>query len=466
MKKSIVMMAVVVVLACACDVRAWSDGFETYPDGLLTAAPWNEGNPADGVGQVVTTGAGMCGKAMVGNSLGHVWRAADPTANVLTARLYSEPVDFSRYYVGFYTEPIRDGAWAGSDAVIIYMAWHTDGGWLCLESYDAEGGTIVSSDAACTGQAIGLLPNTWYDVRLTLNGDDTASGEYKLTTSDTWLPIGDGSVDILDVANFAPNFVDIAGQSSGRIDDIVNGPPTPGPGYVDSFITEDTTLYFHQSTPLLDANMGAYTANDGDVHAVVGYDGRIASSLDQVRPIMKADDIVADIGCDGMGAIGSAKLHLFRVADEIGSRTLTAYRVTTGGWVEGDKVWEPQDGSTSWNSVRHNELLWTTAGGDYDPTPLGTFTTTDGDPTHTEYTVDITGAVRYWRANPAENYGVLLIQTLTINDATRWFAASEDTIDGGIYVPFIRVVPLPSCAVLLVCGLVGILLPCAWRKRK
>ena len=230
MKKSIVMMAVVVVLACACDVRAWSEDFEAYPNGLLTAAPWDEGNPAVGGGQVVTSGAGYTGKGLVGSGLGNIWRAADtdPTANVLTARLYSADANFSRYYFGFHTEAITDGAgFPGSDAVVIYMMWHTDGGWLSFESSDFTAGVFQANDTEWTGQSIGLPSNTWFDVRMTLNGDDTVSGEYKLTTSDTWIPIGDGSVNILDPAEFAPNFVGVAGQESGRVDDIVNGPPTP-----------------------------------------------------------------------------------------------------------------------------------------------------------------------------------------------------------------------------------------------
>ena len=470
MKKSILMMAAVVVLACVCDVQAWSDGFETYLDGLLTSAPWDEGSP--GGGQVVTDGAGYTGKGLVGSGLGNIWRAADtdPSANVLSARLYSAPQNFSRYYFGFHTEAITDGYnFPGSDAVVIYMMWHTDGGFLSFESYDFDAGVFQGIDTEWTGQSIGLLSNTWYDVRMTLNGDDTVSGEYKLTTSDTWIPIGDGLVDVVDTVNFAPNFVGVAGQELGRIDDLVNGPPTVVPIQVDSAITEDTTLYSHVSLPILDMNMGAYQASDTHTHFVLGYDARSASSLDQARPILKADDILADLSNVGVTAIDSATLHLFRVADETASKTVTAYRVTTGGWVEGTKAWEPEDGSTSWNSVRHNELLWNTPGGDYDPTPLGTLTTTIGDPAHTEYTVEITDAAKHWMNYPAENYGVLLITTFTSDDSTRWFAASEDTIDDSAYVPFVRVIgaaPLPSSVVLLICGLVGVLLPWARRKRK
>ena len=291
MKKSIVMVAVVVVLACVSDARAWVEDFERYPDGELYYRPWNEGDPGAGGGQIVTTGAGYAGKGMVGNGLGHAWRAADPSTNVLTAKLYSDAVAVSRYYVGFHTEPTQASGFPDNDAVIIYMAWHTDGGWLCLESYDYNAGAFVAAEAACTSQSIGLLSNTWYDVRMTLNGDDTASGEYKLTTSGTWLPIGGGSVDILDPANFVPNFVGIAGQNSARIDDIVNGPPIvcndsaaswvePFESYPDGLLTDapwDEGSLAHLGTEQIVVSGAGYTGK-GMVGNGLGHAWRAAAT--------------------------------------------------------------------------------------------------------------------------------------------------------------------------------------------
>lgn len=205
----------------------WIEDFESYPDGLLASAPWDEGTP--GPAQDVISDAGFTGKGLVGNSLSHIWRAADPGANVLTARLYSETgVDFSRYYVGFHTEPTQADGFPNNDSVIIYLSSHSGGAFLSFESYNYDAGVFVAADSTWSGQS-GILEETWYDVRMTVNTDATVSGEYKLTTSDTWIPIGDGVIDIMDPDNFAPNFVGISGQNSGRIDDIgVNGVPEPG----------------------------------------------------------------------------------------------------------------------------------------------------------------------------------------------------------------------------------------------
>ena len=205
---------------------AWVEDFESYADGYLASAPWDEGTP--GPDQGVISDAGFTGKGLVGNGLSHIWCATDPGAYVLTARLYSEPgVDFSRYYVGFHTEPSQASGFPDNDSVIIYLSSHADGAFMSFESYNYDAGVFVSASSEWTGQA-GILDDTWYDVRMTVNTDDTVSGEYKLTTSEDWIPIGDGVVDVLDPANFAPNYVGVAGQNSGRIDDISVTDSVPG----------------------------------------------------------------------------------------------------------------------------------------------------------------------------------------------------------------------------------------------
>ena len=207
---------------------AWIEDFESYADGELTSAPWDEGTP--GPLNIVTSDAGFTGKGLVGDGLKHIWRAADPGANMITARLYSVAgYNFSRYYVGFHTEASQADGYPNSDSVIIYLSSHSGGPYISFESYDYDDGVFVSAYSPWAGQTEGILENTWYDVRMTLNNDDTVSGEYKLTTSDTWLPIGSGVVDIMDPENFAPNYVGLSGQNFGRIDDIcVNGVPEPG----------------------------------------------------------------------------------------------------------------------------------------------------------------------------------------------------------------------------------------------
>ena len=211
---------------------------------------------------------------------------------------------------------------------------------------------------------------------------------------------------------------------------------------VDSLITKDTTLYYHDAEVVQHGNFGGYVANDSDgEHYVVGFDNREGSTHDNARPILKAGDIVSDLNFNGVfssSEINSAELHLFRVQPELHDRTGRTYRVTTGGWVEGDLSfdgWGFEDDAASWISIVHDEVPWNTPGGDYDATELGSFSTAIDDPTHTEYTVPVTGAVKHWVDNPSENFGVILVQDVYQGDSTGFFASR----DNWEYVPFIRV---------------------------
>ena len=69
-----------------------------------------------------------------------------------------------------------------NDGVYLYLAHHPEGGFISFENpnYDNQDPRqFVSQGTAFSGQNVGIAGDTWYDVRITLNGDDTATAEYK-----------------------------------------------------------------------------------------------------------------------------------------------------------------------------------------------------------------------------------------------------------------------------------------------
>ena len=242
---------------------------------------------------------------------------------------------------------------------------------------------------------------------------------------------------------------------------------------VTSTITKDTTLYFHSWAPLLDHNFGGYVKGG---YQVVGFDDRGgASSLDKQRPLLQSDTILTDLATGGVSSashILSAELHLFQVFPHIApDRTGAVHRMLTG-WVEGSAQDDYENGASTWNNVMHGGnttpsvggTTWGTPGGDFDPVPLSSFGMLEANDDPIERTFDITNAVKHWWNNPTENFGITMIQD-PLGDTPAYFAASEDTTDGGALVPFITtyIVPEPGSMVLIVTGMAWLAL-CVGRR--
>lgn len=113
-------------------------------------------------------------------------------------------------------------------------------------------------------------------------------------------------------------------------------------------------------------------------------------------------------------SVDSAKLSLYCYSlNGSGPVTINAYRVTNS-WREGTggTTWTGDANSSSIDGVTWNERWygtnWNSAGGDYDPTAVGT-TTLSAQGTWIE--LDITDVVQDWLDGTHDNYGLLLMTT-------------------------------------------------------
>lgn len=120
--------------------------------------------------------------------------------------------------------------------------------------------------------------------------------------------------------------------------------------------------------------------------------------------------------------IRSATLKLYKYTE--GTANAAAYRLTHD-WIEGTGADEdnfrylPNSGVT-WNSYNGPDGRWTTPGGDYDQASEVAVILSSGIGWQ-EW--DITGMAQAWHSNPAENYGVILVDKTTWNNVQ--FHSSE-----------------------------------------
>ena len=86
---------------------------------------------------------------------------------------------------------------------------------------------------------IPALADTWYDFRLTDNGDNTVTGEYRLLNAPTWTLLD----TFVAPGGWAPTYVAVSGLREGYIDDIDSEAViVPGGGWVDDFESQTSPL--------------------------------------------------------------------------------------------------------------------------------------------------------------------------------------------------------------------------------
>ena len=156
-----------------------------------------------------------------------------------------------------------------------------------------------------------------------------------------------------------------------------------------------------------------YTTKDAKVSWGWGADADknygVSSALEvrggnyNVRPLFGFD--VSGLG----GTTVSATLNVYNRWSEGVDVSCTVYRLTQS-WLEGTGNGSYTDDGATWNTY-NGANTWSTPGGDYD-TNSGlnfTVTTTRGQ----WFTLDVTPIVQYWRANPSENHGLIIISNET-----------------------------------------------------
>jgi len=128
--------------------------------------------------------------------------------------------------------------------------------------------------------------------------------------------------------------------------------------------------------------------------------------------------------------ITAAELHLHLQQDEVQAKDIDVWRVTES-WAEGDG----SDGSgVTWNS-RDGVNAWTTPGGTFDATSIGTLSLPE-NATVDWYTASVDAAVvEGWRTGSIDNYGLAL--SWDDGDVDISFFDSSDNLSE--LFPFLRV---------------------------
>ena len=209
-------LMVLLIVGCLASsaMATWSDDFSSYPGSWdPIPSPWVVG---DLTALYVQSNFGYGGGYGVGGpNLGvdaRQWRATDgDTVTQVYGKVIANQGEIGDATAGIYLCGAAD---KHTDNVSLRLMG--DGSTLRLEAEDWNGEAWWGNDRVTT--TTGLLPDTWYDIRMTMVGTH-ATGEYKLASSTTWITaFGGAGVDVY--ADFDDTYVGIRADMGGRMDDV------------------------------------------------------------------------------------------------------------------------------------------------------------------------------------------------------------------------------------------------------
>ncbi|MDJ0793003.1 MAG: DNRLRE domain-containing protein [Woeseiaceae bacterium] len=223
------------------------------------------------------------------------------------------------------------------------------------------------------------------------------------------------------------------GASPPRLEIVVgSGPASPAQiqvtGTLDSGVTRSLTL---ADVPIYDAaspsTIALQPGPEGKDSFIEGASGRetqnngasadLASNSqtsELLRTLLQFDLARLPVGA----RVLSAELQL-NLEQSLGAAdTVSVHRITRS-WSENGVTWISRDGSTDWS----------TPGGDFDPSPAGSFTADAIG----FVTVDIRRLVQEWADGTAENHGLMLLSPSASGDNQKTYVSSDDGANSSLH---------------------------------
>ena len=230
----------------------WTDDFESYTHGAALGAPWES---VANFGAYVGLGEGGSKGTQGPGANWEFGRAYRPTQGIvtLTAQLYLESaINYQGSQINLTTDAVgmSNGSAGGGDMLRISLEGTDTSNTAQIAFLSIDGtpgqGDWLADTRVYSGSSNGdfhLSADTWYDVRIELNGLD-ATASYKESTSPTWITIG----TLAAYSEFVPNYVALSAVRRGYADNVTVVSPPPTSVDFDTITVADTAAMQFMST--------------------------------------------------------------------------------------------------------------------------------------------------------------------------------------------------------------------------